>query len=279
MILIADSGSTKTHWVCLDREGEHHCTTEGLNPLFAGEEAFVSACGRVCAELLPAADARVEEVFFYGAGCGQDVSRRRVRQYLEKAFGCGSVSVEGDLLGACRATCGRTAGLVGILGTGSNLCYYDGEAIAQQRTSTGYILGDEGSGNHIGKRLLKDYLEDRMPMDLSIMFHDTYKKEKADFIVCLYQQPNPNRFLASLVPFAARFRGEEYIQCVLADCFGAFFDQLDYFGDKASLPLHLVGGVVAEFESDLKVIASQRGVSLGVMMSSPAEGLVQYHKV
>ena len=140
-------------------------------------------------------------------------------------------------------------------------------------------MGDEGSGNHIGKRLLKDYLEDRMPTDLSIMFHDTYKKEKADFIVCLYQQPNPNRFLASLVPFAARFRGEEYIQRVLADCFGAFFDQLDYFGDKASLPLHLVGGVVAEFESDLKDIASQRGVSLGVMMSSPAEGLVQYHKV
>ena len=178
MILIADSGSTKTHWVCLDGEGEHHCTTEGLNPLFAGEEAFVSACGKVCAELLSAADARVEEVFFYGAGCGQESSRQRVRQYLEKAFGCGNVSVEGDLLGACRATCGRREGLVGILGTGSNLCYYDGEAIARQRTSTGYILGDEGSGNHIGRRLLKDYLEERMPRDVSNMFHDAYKKEK-----------------------------------------------------------------------------------------------------
>lgn len=279
MILIADSGSTKTQWVGLAGEQVFRCATEGLNPLFATEEAFVSACGKVCAEMLSAADARVEEVYFYGAGCGQEGSCHRVRQYLEKAFGCGRVAVESDLLGACRATCGTTAGLVGILGTGSNLCYYDGEAIARQRTSTGYILGDEGSGNHIGKRLLKDYLEDRMPTDLSIMFHDTYKKEKADFIVCLYQQPNPNRFLASLVPFAARYREEEYIQHVLADCFGAFFDQLDYFGDKVSLPLHLVGGVATEFEKELRRIASQRGVYLGVTIGVPIDGLVRFHMV
>ena len=278
MILIADSGSTKTHWVCLDGEGEHHSTTEGLNPLFAGEEAFVSACGKVCAELLSAADTRVEEVFFYGAGCGQESSRQRVRQYLEKAFGCGSVSVEGDLLGACRATCGRREGLVGILGTGSNLCYYDGVMIARQRTSTGYILGDEGSGNHIGRRLLKDYLEDRMPEGLNVMFHDAYKKEKSDFIDCLYRQPNPNRFLASLVPFAAKNRRDNYIQEVLASCFEAFFDQLDYFEGKHGLPLHLVGGIAVEFEEELRRIATQRGVSMGITTSSPITGLVRFHK-
>ena len=278
MILIADSGSTKTHWVGLEGEKEYRCTTEGLNPLFAGEEVFALACGKVCSEMLPARDARVDEVFFYGAGCGQDVSRQRVRQWLERAIGCEQVLVEGDLLGACRATCGRTEGLVGILGTGSNLCYYDGQVVARQRTSTGYILGDEGSGNHIGKRLLKDYLEERMPIDVSNMFHETYKKEKSDFIDCLYRQPNPNRFLASLVPFAARHREEEYIQEVLTDCFGSFFDQLDYFGDRRNLPLHLVGGITTEFEMELHRMAIQRDVSLGIMIASPIMGLVRFHK-
>ena len=278
MILIADSGSTKTQWVGLEGQEEYLCVTEGLNPLFASEDVFALACGKVCSEMLSERDARAEDVFFYGAGCGQDVSRHCVRQWLEKAFGCESVSVEGDLLGACRATCGRTEGLVGILGTGSNLCYYNGHAIAKQRTSTGYILGDEGSGNHIGRRLLKDYLEDRMPNGLSAMFHDVYKKDKPDFIDCLYRQPNPNRFLASLVPFAAKNRRDNYIQEVLASCFGAFFDQLDYFEEKNGLPLHLVGGIAVEFEGELRRIAIQRGVSMGITTSSPIAGLVRFHK-
>ena len=278
MVLIADSGSTKTHWVSVDAQVERHCTTEGLNPLFADDETFAVACNRAKADVLPEGSAVVEAVFFYGAGCAQELSRQRVRHLLEKGFGCGRVAVESDLLGACRAACGTTEGLVGILGTGSNLCHYDGQAIVRKRMSTGFILGDEGSGNHIGRRLLKDYLEDRMPQELSAMFHDAYKKEKADFIDCLYRRPNPNRFLASLVPFAAQHRHDSYIQDVLARCFVAFFEQLDYFGNSMSLPLHLVGGVALEFEEELRAIAKQRGVVVGVMVESPVAGLVRYHK-
>lgn len=277
MLLIADSGSTKTHWVCLEGEDERRCTTEGLNPLLATDEAFATECSRVQAGLLSAKGTRVDEVFFYGAGCGQEASRQRVRQCLEKAFGCESVSVEGDLLGACRAACGTVEGLVGILGTGSNLCYYDGQAIAQQRTSTGYILGDEGSGNHIGKRLLKDYLEERMPEHVSTLFYNNYRMTTGQLLSNLYSHPYPNRYLASFATFAAQRQNDEYIAALLDDCFDAYFLQMGYFGSRRLLPLSLVGGIVNSFLPAIQRAAERHDVTLGVLMPDPMEGLVRYH--
>ena len=226
MILLADSGSTKTHWVGLADGKGRELLTEGLNPRLTSDDTFRDTLVRVRGELLKG-DA-VEEIWFYGAGCGTGEVQSRVAQLLEATFGVEAcrVQVAGDLLGACRATCGASAGWVGILGTGSNLCYYDGVDIVRHRVSTGFILGDEGSGNHIGRRLLKDYLEERMPSRISAMFHDTYQMTTDQLIDRLYRQPYPNRFLASLASFADRHQQEPYVAAVLADCFGSFFDQL-----------------------------------------------------
>ena len=167
--------------------------------------------------------------------------------------------------------------MVGILGTGSNLCYYDGNVIAGQRTSTGFILGDEGSGNHIGRRLLKDYLEERMPQQLRTMFYEEYRLTTAQLLDRLYSQPYPNRFLASLTPFAAQHQDDPYISTLLHDCFSSFFDQLDYFSDYRNTPLNLVGGIVRTFLPAIRHAAESRGVTLGTLLPDPVQGLLRYH--
>lgn len=276
MILIADSGSTKTHWVLLDGVGERHCTTAGLNPLFADSAVFGQVGSEVC-ERLQLAGTDVGKVFFYGAGCGTESSCQTVGQWLGQWLPHAHIEVGGDLLGACRATCGHHAGLVGILGTGSNMCYYDGQGIARRRVSTGFILGDEGSGNHIGKRLLKDYLEERMPEGVRDMFHEDYPFTTAQFMDYVYRCATPNRYLASLAEFADRHHEEPYIGQVLQQCFGAFFDQMSFFGPQASLPLNLVGGLVSSFEKEIRAEADKRGVRLDRLVPSPIEGLVLFH--
>lgn len=277
MRLIADSGSTKTHWVLLNGEQESHCVTEGLNPWLADLAVFSSVGKQLCGQL-GLEGVRVEQVFFYGAGCGTESACQRVREWMGETLPFDSMEVNSDLLGACRATCGDSEGMVGILGTGSNMCYYNGQRVALQRVSTGFILGDEGSGNHIGKRLLKDYLEERMPEDLRTMFHDDYPYTTAEFIDSIYRRPFPNRFLASLASFAASHKDKQYMQEVLRNCFQAYFEQMTYFGEHASLPLHIVGGLVSSFESEIRQAAAGNGVPLGVMEPSPVAGLVRFHK-
>lgn len=277
MLLVADSGSTKTQWLLDDGGGEKCFESQGLNPHFASDDLFLSVCKEVGSQAGLTADSEVS-LYFYGAGCGSEEMQLRVRRLLAEAFRCDKVFVAGDLLGACHAVCGHSAGLVGILGTGSNLCYYDGCGIARQRLSTGFILGDEGSGNHIGRCLLKDYLEQRMPEELRRQFKSQYNFTSAQWLDKLYHQPNPNRFLASLAPFAAQHRGDVYIRQLLDYCFGAFFHQFDFYADLPALPLHLVGGVAAAFAPELRRKAAAEGIALGEILDCPLRPLAAYCK-
>ena len=217
------------------------------------------------------------DLFFYGAGCGSNDIQEHLQAMLSAVFLNARCHCEGDLLGACRALCGNQPGMVGILGTGSNLCYYDGQTISLQKVSSGYILGDEGSGNHIGKRLLKDYLEERMPQYLRTMFYDEYRMTAPQLIDRLYSQPRPNRFLASFVPFADRHQDDPYIIAVLEYCFSSFFSQLDFFPGQRALPLNLVGGLAHSFQKQLQRVAVLNGVNLGFLLPNPMPGLIEFH--
>lgn len=277
MLIVADSGSTKTQWMLVDGEEERLFETQGLNPHFTSDEQFLSACQDVQRQAggIVGHDVRL---CFYGAGCGSEMMQQRVRQLLLTAFHCSQPAVSGDILGACHAVCGQTAGRVGILGTGSNLCYYDGQTIVRQRISTGFILGDEGSGNHIGRCLLKDYLEQRMPDDLRRQFESQFSYEPGQWLDKLYHQPHPNRFLASLAPFAAGHRDHVYIQHLLQHCFDAFLQQLDFYADLPSSPLHLVGGVAASFAPEIQRSAASAGIQIGLILDYPLPQLVRYCK-
>lgn len=277
MFLLADSGSTKTHWALVHQGQTCELATQGLNPRLTDASAFRFVLRQVRHDLVQ--DKQLSAIYFYGAGCGTAQMQQHVGQLLREVFPEAVSEVAGDLLGACRATCGHEPGVVGILGTGSNLCYYDGQAIARQRVSTGFILGDEGSGNHIGRLLLKDYLEGRMPEELSILFHDTYHMSADEFIDRIYRQPYPNRFLASLASFAFSHQTHEYIANVLNTSFKSFFGQLDYyFEGHAAVPLHLVGGITHSFAPQLRQVAAEAGQRIDSMVSDPMPDLIRYHQ-
>ena len=275
MILIADSGSTKTTW--MEVESGNKIVTEGLNPHFTTDEAFLAACQTV-RNKFSICNFQFS-IYFYGAGCGSEQQRERVASLLFKAFGTSDIHVETDMLGACRAVCGRERGLVGILGTGSNACYYDGDKIALQAVSTGYILGDHGSANHVGRRLLQDYLAGLMPKNLSGRFHESYPQTKEEFLDAVYHQPNANRFLASLAQFAVEHINDGYCSSEILTC---LYDWYSYqleglqrlsYSDK----LYLVGGFAAHIRPLLDIVAREHGLEIQEVLADPIDGLRRYH--
>ena len=277
MILIADSGSTKTTW--MEVETGNKVVTEGLNPHFTTEEQFLAACAEVRKNFpLPAFHF---PLFFYGAGCGLPALREKVAGWLSKAFETSDVHVETDMLGACRAVCGGRPGVVGILGTGSNACYYNGRQIVYQAVSTGYILGDPGSANHVGRLLLNDYLTGNMPYYLAPLFHESYPLTNEQFMDAVYHQPHANRFLASLAPFAVQ--NERYVYCshLIFECLKEWYFQQVVgavtYPSRGCKNLSIVGSFGAaigepmeRFEKELHMVIKKR-------LSDPIDGLRQYH--
>ncbi len=278
MILIADSGSTKTTWALTGTENK--VVTEGLNPHFIGDDAFLAACAVVRQQLsIPNSQF---PIYFYGAGCGSEMQRERVAYLLCKAFGTSHVHVESDMLGACRAACGHKAGLVGILGTGSNACYYDGEKIKKQSVSTGYILGDHGSANHVGRILLNDYLTHRMPANTRKQFHAMFPLSDAKLMDAVYHQPNANRFLASLAPFAVqRYDEDDYCGGVIwGALYDWYLDPLLPLRQRARYwegTLNVVGGFAKAIEPTLRHNFEDDGLVVGKIVADPMEGLLEYH--
>ena len=276
MILIADSGSTKTTWA--EVESGLRMVTEGLNPHFTTDDQFLDACASVRKQL------RIQdtdcEIFFYGAGCGHETQRDRLSALLHNAFGTSSITVETDLLGACRAAAGNEASLVGILGTGSNACYYDGNSIVYRIPSLGYLIGDEGSANHVGRMLLKDYLSGDMPDNIEASFHAIYPFSYAEWIERLYHQPQANRFLASLAPFATSNITDNYCNRVVTQSIEAWYaNQVQNLRKRCNHNrISIIGGWAKAAEKTLRAILEEEGVMIEKVMAEPMDGLVAFHK-
>ena len=275
MTIIADSGSTKTTW--MEVESGNMMVTEGLNPHFTTDEQVLAAFAIVRDQLFAPHSSPL--IHFYGAGCGSEKQRLRVAELLSKVFGTSNIHVETDLLGACRATCGNRPGLVGILGTGSNACYYNGHTISQQAPSLGYVLGDHGSANHVGRMLLQDYLTDKMPDDISTIFHDTYPNIETEWLEAVYHLPHPNRYLASLAPFATQHMAKPYCNgCLCAALDDWYCYQLADLALTADCrQLHIVGSFGAAILPLLAGFCRDNGLEPGIVIAAPIERLQAYH--
>ena len=277
MILIADSGSTKTHWIIADSSLPPY-TTAGLNPHTCPEQTFVNICYDVVQHFAHATN-HITQLYFYGAGCGTDAVQTQVKQLLSSTFPSTTIYVGSDLMGACRAINGHAAGMVGIMGTGSNICFYDGAHIAYHQPSLGYLIADEGSGNHIGKLLLRDFFCHNMPDDLQISFAATFLIHTDVVIHNLYHQPQPNRYLASFAPFAATHRNHPYIQKLLDTVFDNFYQ----FQIQPIVPychnhtLGLVGGIASTFHDEIADNLQKHGIILKRTLADPIADLVKYH--
>lgn len=272
MTLIADSGSTKTTWVEV-RTG-NKAVTEGLNPHFTTDETFAKACAEVKQTL-----GSPDQVVFYGAGCGNTTQRQRAERLLKKAFGTGNVEVATDMLGACRAVSGDAASLVGILGTGSNACYYDGNQIAIQSPSLGYILGDEGSANHLGRMLLKDYYTGGMDNETKRLFQDTYPYTLDEWIQHVYNAPNANRFLAQLARFAVEHSDLKYCSDSIRRCVEQWYERQvkPLTVQSKCFEISIVGSYAKAIAPQLQKTLATFGLNLRNIVADPMEGMLAYH--
>lgn len=275
MILIADSGSTKTDW-CMVEKGKSvlRFQTRGMNPFFQTEEEMRK---EIETGLLPALKDLIPSVVcFYGAGCAFPEKNDMIRAVCQPVFVCSCRGWERSP-GCSRALCGDEPGIACILGTGSNSCYYDGKEIVKNVSPLGFILGDEGSGAVLGKLLIGDVLKDQLPPALKDLFLSQYGLTPASIMDRVYRQPFPNRFLAGFSPFIREHLDEPAIWELVTRSFLAFFTRNVKQYDCFELPVHLVGSVAWYYQDILKDIAFDLGIRIGTVAQSPMEGLIAYH--
>lgn len=276
MILVADSGSTKVDWVAIKKDGSVvSVKTAGINPVFISREEIID---NLKASLLPIVDHRVEKVYFYGAGVISDAVGTDLDLAFKTVFPGATCYAASDILAAARALCGSEPGIACIIGTGANSCFYDGEKMTEHVNAGGFILGDEASGGYFGKRLVSDFIKGLLPKDLNDAFVKQYDLDYFKIVDKVYKQPVPSRFLASFSYFIEEYRQTPYMQNLLKSGFKDFIERNIYAYDYKNYKINLVGSIAYIFMKELKEVAATCGVSIGKIIRTPIEGLVEYHK-
>ncbi|RAJ97768.1 N-acetylglucosamine kinase-like BadF-type ATPase [Larkinella arboricola] len=279
MILIADSGSTKTDWRTIDPRGQvSQARTIGFNPYYQDSAAIAT---ELQTNLLPAVQETVTDVFYYGTGCNSEESCGVVEKAIRTVFpAVKTVEVSSDLLGAARALCGHETGIACILGTGSNACLYDGRDIAQLSGTLGFWLGDEGSGGYLGKTLVTRFLHGQLPQELADKFQKRYPKvDRLTVLDHAYKQPFPNRYFAGFSKFLFDNRSHPVAYQIVYDAFSLFFDTyIRKFSDSEQTPIHFVGSVAFYYSDILRQVANDKGLTVRRILETPIAGLTLYHQ-
>lgn len=276
MILIADSGSTKTDWCAVDNnEVILHKQTKGMNPFFQTEEEIINEITQQLLPILP--NKPLSALHFYGAGCAFDKVEVMHRALSKSLCVEGEIEVNSDMLGTARALCGREAGIACILGTGSNSCYYNGKTIEANVSPLGFILGDEGSGAVLGKLMVGSLLKNQLTPGLKEAFLEEYQLTPAEIIDRVYRKPFPNRFLASLSPFLAKHLDDISVQTLVKEAFIAFFQRNVMQYDYKKHTVHFCGSIAYYYKEMLVEAGENLHVTIGKIVQSPMDGLVNYH--
>ncbi len=277
MKLVIDCGSTKADWAIInDSELIKVFKTEGFNPNYTDKEAILEIVsgGVSCDDYVKC----ISEIFFYGSGCGNEANCKIVKDVLSSVYVNANVSVTHDMMATCYALFGKGKGIACILGTGSNSCYYNGVDIEDKAVSLGYVLGDEGSGSHLGKVLVHDYFYNRLPAELSERFEREYDVNLKSLLDNIYHNNNVSRYLASFAKFLYDNKEHEFIYDMCYRCFDEF---VEYFIVKYELAKHMeigfVGSIAYYFQDIIKRCLEDKGLRLGKVLKSPIEGLIDFH--
>lgn len=280
MILIADSGSTKTDWRLVDTNTGYSLgiQTDGFNPYYQDAQQIAAT---LQTQLLPhLKQAVVTTVFYYGTGCTGPSVNYIIADALQAVLpGLQLVEVNSDMLGAARAALGQQAGIVCILGTGANACCYDGTTISRGIQSLGFWLGDEGSGGYLGKTLVRDFFQERLPVDLQKLFQQQYALDRTTLLENAYQKPFPNRYFASFTPFLFAHLKHPYVAELVTDAFALFLTTyVRRFPEADQWPVHFVGSIAYYFSDSLQQAVKQTGLTMGHIVKAPVDELVDFHK-
>jgi len=275
--LIADSGSTKTDWCVIQDDKRNIFSTQGLSPYFLNAEGIERVVvGEVHTQINKD---DVAELYFYGTGCKHPANKKLMLRALKKAFPNAGVSVDNDLSGAAKALCGHEKGIACILGTGSNSCYYNGKRIVTNSPGLGYVLGDEGSGSFLGKKVIQHYLYGIFEDDMRALFDATFITSAAEILDHVYKKPLPNRYLASFAMFLAQNRGNYMIENIIEDGLNEFLlMHVMRYPQARKLPVHFTGSIAYGFQDVILQLCLRHELTPGHIYKTPMEGLINYHQ-
>ncbi len=278
MLLLADSGSTKTDWRLLRADGSiDQARTAGFNPFYQNSDAVAA---ELTERLRPLVAEPVTAVYFYGAGITDPERGAVIGEGIRRVFPeIAHLETHSDMLGAARALCGRERGLACILGTGANTCLSDGGEIVAQVRSLGFWLGDEGSGGYLGKTLVTHFLHGELPADLDERFRKRFPDCTRETVLDrAYRQPFPNRYFAGFSKFLFDHRQHPFAHGLVAGAFGLFFEKyVEKYADARRVKVHFTGSVAFYYNDILRRVVADRGLTVGVISESPISGLTLYH--
>jgi glucosamine kinase len=277
MILIADSGSTKTSWVLIKEDKKKSkFTTSGFNPYIQKREEI---SGIIKSEVFPnVKDLVINKIFYYGAGCSTDANKKLMHSCFKSFFNKAAIDIEHDLIAAARGLWQNETGIVAILGTGSNSCVYDGNRIIDSVPSLGFILGDEGSGAYMGKTLVKDYLYETQPTHIREKLKNDYLLDTEKVLDKVYKKGSPNRWLASFSILIRDNIKEDYYKDLVTNSMRAFFEtHVKHYKNYKDLPLGVVGSIGYYYKDFFESVAKEYGFTLSKVIKSPIDELVRYH--
>ena len=276
MILIADSGSTKTAWTLVEK-ADNVIKTDGINPVFMNSGCVEEI---LRSQLLPqlGEQAIVTEIYFYGAGCASAEKNNLVKQALQAVFGDIKIEIASDLLGAARGLCKHQSGIACIMGTGSNSCLYENGNIRWNVPALGFILGDEGSGAVLGKLLMGNLFKNQLPDVVKQDFEQTYGLTMMDVIEKVYRTPLPNRFLASFGPFISKHINQPAVYNMVYDALESFIVRNVKQYPYTTLPVYFTGSIAFYFADILHLLADKHGFTIGRIDQDPLQGLVEFHQ-
>ena len=274
--LIADSGSTKAEWCYISNGRKKTIFTQGISPYFLNTEQIAEVVNAELASKLK--NVSIANLFYYGTGCGNPNNAKSVKRALKRVFPNAKIEVGTDLLAAARSVCGHQKGVACILGTGSNSCYYNGKTIQRNSPGLGYVLGDEGSGAYLGRKVIQYYLYNTFDEELKLKFDEKYNTSSAEILENVYKMPLPNRYLASFAIFLAENRGHYMIENILEDGLNDFFFQhLCKYPEIWKYPVSFVGSVAFGFKDIIEELCQSYEFELGTILKNPMQGLLKYH--
>ncbi|MDH7444527.1 N-acetylglucosamine kinase [Aquimarina sp. 2201CG14-23] len=277
MILVVDSGSSKCDWIIADKAGKYvaKSKTKGLNPLILSskeiEETLWEASEIVSFKNL------ISEIYFYGAGCGTVEANCKIKGCLSSVFkNSKTIDIKEDIVGAVYAAT-KKPGVIAILGTGSNCCYFNGDEIIQKAPSLGYMIADDASGNYFGKELLKSFYLHQMPEDLAFSFIEQYDADLNTLFQKLYNSRYPNRYLASYASFIFKHKEHPFIQKILDKGIRMFVENylMLYVEELKNTPIHFVGSVAYYAQDTINKILQEKGYVVRSFIQRPIDELIK----